>query len=479
MTILSKKKVSPSKPDQENPESNVLHTNTLTTSHSNHAHQLSSATPPQGSEQLFNPGQLSPAHRWSPHRGEENPLSNENPHDNANRKRHRASPHRVVRTKRERNQPSPTSSTQGPSEAVSNPVPDPSGGPADPSGYNSGDEYNMEADAELTESHWLEKDRMFAKKMQKKGFVIKEMGRDGACLFRAVADQVYGDQEMHSAVRKHCMDYIERNRDHFSQYVTEDFNNEPIRLSYEQGCHYNSIVDPHKATVGVGLGLPGFKPGLADQNMMADALMQSENFEIEQAMLKDKIFASDLEATNLAIEEQVARASYMEWVRETEKHSKTKLTNSTASATVTSASSRSRSLGGSPVPLDNIRSSPRNSPKAGTSSASDYCDMYDMPGTSKASVSSSSASAEQYYFYEGPSTSSFQGNAAHTTQRGSWSSGSNSPNPTVSSSQPLLARSTATMSPGQRSPDSSTNPSSSKTADCNLRSRLHQLDLIL
>lgn len=34
------------------------------------------------------------------------------------------------------------------------------------------------------------------------------MAEDGACLFRAVADQVYGDQEMHGIVRKHCMDYI-------------------------------------------------------------------------------------------------------------------------------------------------------------------------------------------------------------------------------------------------------------------------------
>lgn len=44
--------------------------------------------------------------------------------------------------------------------------------------------------------------------MRKRGFIIKRMGEDGACLFRAVSDQVYGDQEMHSMVRKHCMDYI-------------------------------------------------------------------------------------------------------------------------------------------------------------------------------------------------------------------------------------------------------------------------------
>ncbi len=34
------------------------------------------------------------------------------------------------------------------------------------------------------------------------------MGEDGACMFRAVADQVYGDQDMHPVVRKSCIDYM-------------------------------------------------------------------------------------------------------------------------------------------------------------------------------------------------------------------------------------------------------------------------------
>ena len=42
----------------------------------------------------------------------------------------------------------------------------------------------------------------------KKRLIIRKMIEDGACLFRAVADQVYGDQDMHMIVRKHCMDYI-------------------------------------------------------------------------------------------------------------------------------------------------------------------------------------------------------------------------------------------------------------------------------
>lgn len=37
------------------------------------------------------------------------------------------------------------------------------------------------------------------------------MKDDGACLFRAVSDQLYGDQDMHDIVRKQCMDYVVSN----------------------------------------------------------------------------------------------------------------------------------------------------------------------------------------------------------------------------------------------------------------------------
>ena len=38
---------------------------------------------------------------------------------------------------------------------------------------------------------------------------------------RAVADQLYGDQEMHPCVRAQCMDYIQGNSDHYAQFVSE------------------------------------------------------------------------------------------------------------------------------------------------------------------------------------------------------------------------------------------------------------------
>ena len=39
-------------------------------------------------------------------------------------------------------------------------------------------------------------------------------------------------------------------------------DNEPIRLSYHCGVHYNSIVDPWRPTAGHGLGLPDLEPGV-------------------------------------------------------------------------------------------------------------------------------------------------------------------------------------------------------------------------
>lgn len=127
------------------------------------------------------------------------------------------------------------------------------------------------------------------------------------------------------------MDYMEKNRDYFSQYVTENFSdyiqrkrsdhihgnhieiqamselfnraiqvfdysndpinifqgaseneNEPIRLSYHRNTHYNSIVDPYKATIGVGLGLPAFTPGLAEKTLMEKAKRISEQHVLEQ-----------------------------------------------------------------------------------------------------------------------------------------------------------------------------------------------------
>ncbi len=52
---------------------------------------------------------------------------------------------------------------------------------------------------------------------------------------------------------------------------------------------------------------------------MKNAIKTSEESWIEQQMLEDKKRATDWEATNEAIEEQVARESYLQWLRDQEK----------------------------------------------------------------------------------------------------------------------------------------------------------------
>lgn len=93
---------------------------------------------------------------------------------------------------------------------------------------------------------------------------------------------------------------------------------EPLRLLYQRGSHYNAILNPYKPTVGLGLGLSGYRITDESPNVkhLRDAVRMSEDLEIEQTMFEDKLKTTDWEATNEAIEEQIARESYLQWCRE-------------------------------------------------------------------------------------------------------------------------------------------------------------------
>jgi len=56
------------------------------------------------------------------------------------------------------------------------------------------------------------------------GFNVVDCDRDGNCLFRSVAHQIYGDVNLHAKVRADCYDYMWKNRDFFSLYVAEDLS---------------------------------------------------------------------------------------------------------------------------------------------------------------------------------------------------------------------------------------------------------------
>lgn len=169
----------------------------------------------------------------------------------------------------------------------------------------------------------------FQKALYEKGLQEVEQEGDGNCLFRAVGLQVYGDSDSHMEVRRRCMDFMAKEQAHFAQFVpTQEpfqsyierkrqdgvhgnnpeiqaiselynrpvqvylpshgatpiniFQSEyktcdiPIRLAYHDGNHYNAIVDPLLPTAGLGLGLPGLEPGLADKLQMQRAKQESD-----------------------------------------------------------------------------------------------------------------------------------------------------------------------------------------------------------
>ena len=169
---------------------------------------------------------------------------------------------------------------------------------------------------------------------------VVPMDGDGNCLFRAISLQVYGDVTMHMDVRRDCLDYMERDADHFRDFVTsvgdEEFNeyvarkrkngvhgnhaeiqamselynrsievyvpdhgiepinifhseykgvgDAPIRLCYMDGNHYDAVIDPLLPTAGLGLCLPGLQPGLADKLQLEEAKKKSSDCALEEKM---------------------------------------------------------------------------------------------------------------------------------------------------------------------------------------------------
>ncbi|KAK4286327.1 hypothetical protein QN277_002896 [Acacia crassicarpa] len=233
--------------------------------------------------------------------------------------------------------------------------------PNENEGYNSADE---QSPCFVSSYDDLERERQFEIDIRReKGYKVKRMVGDGNCLFRAVADQVYGDPESYDLTRQMCMDYMESERDHFSQFITEGFmsyckrkrrdkvygNNveihamceiynrpihiysystepinifqgsydtdtPPIRLSYHQGNHYNSLVDPRRLAIGAGLGFSCLRGTNVDKDQVKAAIKAQQDQQIDNALVAEGRFYSDLELTEKEIERtvmEVSRAEYL------------------------------------------------------------------------------------------------------------------------------------------------------------------------
>ncbi|XP_043709430.1 OVARIAN TUMOR DOMAIN-containing deubiquitinating enzyme 6 [Telopea speciosissima] len=228
-------------------------------------------------------------------------------------------------------------------------------------GYNSADEQTPCFGSSYDDA---ERERQFEIDIRRvKGLEVRRMVEDGNCLFRAVADQVYGDTEAYDLIRQLCIDYMERERDHFSQFITEGFtsyckrkrrdkvygnnveiqalsemynrpihiysygtepinsfhgsystDSPPIRLSYHHGNHYNSLVDPRRLTIGAGLGFNSLRGTNIDKDQVKAAIRAQQDQQIDNALLAEGRFYSDLELTEKEIERMVMDASRAEYL---------------------------------------------------------------------------------------------------------------------------------------------------------------------
>ena len=51
---------------------------------------------------------------------------------------------------------------------------------------------------------------------------VVEVDGDGNCLFRAIADQIEGYEDLHEAFRADCVEYIENNKEHYKMFLDDD-----------------------------------------------------------------------------------------------------------------------------------------------------------------------------------------------------------------------------------------------------------------
>ncbi|CAM6040835.1 unnamed protein product [Sphagnum compactum] len=231
-------------------------------------------------------------------------------------------------------------------------------------GYNSADEQGPWGSGSSGYEDNGERERQFENELRRvKNLEVRRMAEDGNCLFRSIADQIYGDAEMYSETRQMCIDYMEKERDHFSQFVTESFtayckrkrrdkvygNNleiqamaemynrpihiysystepinifhgsyetdlPPIRLSYHRSNHYNSLLDPCNPAVGAGLGFGSLRGRNVDTEQVKAALKAQQEQQIDKALIAEGRFYSDMELTEQEIERMVMEASRAEFL---------------------------------------------------------------------------------------------------------------------------------------------------------------------
>ena len=193
-----------------------------------------------------------------------------------------------------------------------------------------------EYEEKLTEPYLLPNEQIFEDFLfKRKGYQFKPIKRDGNCLFRAVADQVYGDPNLHLTVREWCANFMEEEKQFYEGFILETTNftkyiatlrkngtwggnfelmaiselyncrlevyensedprvvnawslqgsnNHPIRLLYKND-HYASVRSGEVQNINYST----IEPGEMEQNMLSQAqFLKSQNFKSCSLLVED------------------------------------------------------------------------------------------------------------------------------------------------------------------------------------------------
>ncbi|THG02264.1 hypothetical protein TEA_018283 [Camellia sinensis var. sinensis] len=88
----------------------------------------------------------------------------------------------------------------------------------------------------------------------------------------------------------------------------------PIRLSRHYGNHYNSLFDPRRLTIGAGLGFSCLRERNVDRDQVKAAMKAQQDQQIDNVLIAEGKFYSDLELTEKEIERMVMEASRFEYL---------------------------------------------------------------------------------------------------------------------------------------------------------------------
>ncbi|KAG8644772.1 hypothetical protein MANES_11G164000v8 [Manihot esculenta] len=177
----------------------------------------------------------------------------------------------------------------------------------DTEGYNSADEQNP---CFVSSYDDLERERDHFSQFITEGFTFY-------CK-RKRRDKVYGNN-----VEIQALSEMYNRPIHIYSYSTEPINifhgsystdTPPIRLSYHHGNHYNSLVDPRRLAIGAGLGFSCLRGTNVDKDQVKAAIKAQQDQQIDNALLAEGRFYSDLELTEKEIERMVMEASRAEYL---------------------------------------------------------------------------------------------------------------------------------------------------------------------